>query len=66
VAKSYLPVATKMGKILVRTAPGSSSFFVDGPSSSARSGRAISVMGYLVPQPFTDGGNRAVSRFFVS
>jgi hypothetical protein len=55
-----------MGKILVRTAPGSSSFLVDGPSSSARSGRAISVMGYLVPQPFTDGGNRVVSRFFVS
>jgi hypothetical protein len=37
---------------------GSRFFKIGGPSSSARSGRTISGIGYLVPQPFATGGNR--------
>jgi hypothetical protein len=46
----------------VRITPGSSSFYVSGPSSSARSVGTISDMGYLVPQPFVAEGNRAITR----
>jgi hypothetical protein len=34
-------------------------FLVGGPSSSARSGGAISSMGCVVPQPFAAGGNQS-------
>jgi hypothetical protein len=39
-------------------------FFVGGPSSLPKSGGVISGMGYLVPQPFTIGGNQVIFRFF--
>jgi hypothetical protein len=50
----------------VRIALRSISFYVCGPSPSARSGGTISGMGYLVPQPFGAGGNWAVSKFVFS
>jgi hypothetical protein len=37
-------------------------FYVDDSSSSARSGRIIFGIEYLVPQSFVAGGNRVVSR----
>jgi hypothetical protein len=45
-------------------APEFSSFLVCGPSSSARSGGAISGMGCMVPQPFAAGGNRSYLEFW--
>jgi hypothetical protein len=37
-------------------APGSISFYVGGPSSSARSGGEMFGTGCMVPQPFATGG----------
>jgi hypothetical protein len=34
-------------------------FLVGGLSSSAKSGRVISEMGCMVPQPYAAGGNRS-------
>jgi hypothetical protein len=44
-------------KAMVWITPEFSSFYVCGPSSSARSGRAISGTGCMVSQPFAAGGN---------
>jgi hypothetical protein len=46
-------------------APGFSSFWVGGPSSSARSGGAISSIGCMVPQLFGTHGNRSYPEFWV-
>jgi hypothetical protein len=44
--------------------PGFSSFLVGSPSSSVRSGGAISDMGCMVPQPFAAGGNQSYPEFW--
>jgi hypothetical protein len=49
---------------MVRIAPRFSSFQVGGPSSSARSGGAISGIGFMVPQLFTAGGNWSYQEFW--
>jgi hypothetical protein len=44
---------------------GSRSFWVGGPSSSARSGGAASSTRCMVPQPFAAGGNRPYLELWV-
>jgi hypothetical protein len=43
---------------------GFSFIWVGGPSSSARSGGAISGTGCMVPQPFAARGNRSYPEFW--
>jgi hypothetical protein len=45
-------------------APGFSSFYVGGPSSSARIGGAISDTGCMIPQPFTARQNRSYPEYW--
>jgi hypothetical protein len=40
-------------------ASGFSSFYIGGPSFSARSGKAISDTRCMIPQPFAVGENRS-------
>jgi hypothetical protein len=60
VMKSYLPTSIRM-----RESEGvdCSRVKVGGPSSSARSGGAISGMGCMVPQSFAAGGKRPYLKF---
>jgi hypothetical protein len=52
-------------KVMVWIIPGFSSFLVGDPSSSARSGGAISGMGCRVPQPFATGCYQSYPKFCV-
>jgi hypothetical protein len=48
---------------MIQIAPRFSSFLVGDPSSSVRSGGAISNTGCMVPQPFVAGENRSYPEF---
>jgi hypothetical protein len=58
VAKSCFPAPIIGGKVKAWITPRISSFYVGGPSSSAKSGGALSSMRCRVPQPFAAGGNQ--------